>query len=150
VVVLDARARKLVARFPLQGCDGPTGIAYDPASRRLLSACANGVAVISATNGRQVARVRIGKGADGAAFDARRGVALIPAGRDGNLTIVRMRGAPAVVGQVATAVSARTMALDPVTGRAYLPSAKLMPAAANERPQPVPGSFRVIVVEPAR
>src|SRR5207244_569471 len=30
VAVLDTKTRKLLSRFPLAGCDGPTGIAYDP------------------------------------------------------------------------------------------------------------------------
>ncbi len=148
VAVVDTRARKLVTRFALQGCDGPTGIAYDPASRELLSACANGIAVVSTTDGRQVARLPIGKGADGAAFDAQRKIALVPAGRDGNLTLIRLGASPAVVGQIATAVSARTIALDPSTGRAYLPSATLAAPVGNERPKPVPGTFGVLVVAP--
>jgi len=148
VAVLDTRQRRVIARFALQGCDGPTGIAYDPASREVLSACANGFAIVSDPNGRQIARLPIGKGADGAAFDVKRHIALVPAGRDGNLTLIRLQPVPQVVGQVATAVSARTIALDPVTGRAYLPSATLAPAVGNERPKPVPGSFRVLVVAP--
>ncbi|MFL6760812.1 MAG: YncE family protein [Sphingomonas sp.] len=148
VAVINTRTRRVEARFPLQGCDGPTGIAYDPASNEVLSACANGVAIVSAPDGREVARLPIGKGADGAAFDARRHIALVPAGRDGNLTLIRLQPVPKVVGQVATAVSARTIALDPVTGRAYLPSAKLAPPVGNERPKPVPGTFRVLVVAP--
>src|SRR3954454_2745372 len=60
VAVLDTYKRRVVTRFPLQGCDGPTGIAYDPASREVLSACANGVAIVSAPNGRQIARLSIG------------------------------------------------------------------------------------------
>jgi YVTN family beta-propeller protein len=146
VAVINTRTRRVEARFPLQGCDGPTGIAYDPASNEVLSACANGVAIVSAPDGRQVARLPIGKGADGAAFDARRHIALVPAGRDGNLTLIRLQPVPKVVGQIATAVSARTIALDPLTGRAYLPSAKLAPPVGNERPKPVPGTFRVLVV----
>ena len=138
----------MVARFPLAGCDGPTGIAYDPTAGAIVSACANGVAIVSAPDGRQIARLTIGKGADGAAFDPKRHLVLIPAGRDGNLSIIRLQPAPAVVEQVATAVSARTIGLDPVTGRAYLPSAALAPAVGNERPKPVPGTFRVLVVAP--
>ena len=149
VAVIDTRNRKLVSRFKLQGCDGPTGIAYDPAAREIVSACGeNAVAIVSAPDGRQIARLPIGKGADGAAFDAKRGLALVPGGRDGNITLIRMGAAPKVVGQVATAVSARTIAVDPASGRAYLPSAKLAPAPAGERPKPVPGSFRVLVVAP--
>jgi YVTN family beta-propeller protein len=149
VAVIDTKARKLITRFPLKGCDGPTGIAYDPDSGEILSACGeNALAIVSAPDGRQIARLPIGKGADGAAFDAKRHVALVPAGRDGNITLIKLGAAPKVVGQIATAISARTIALDPDTGRAYLPSAKLAPPVGNERPKPVPGTFRVLVVEP--
>lgn len=148
VVVLDTIRRRVATRFALDGCDGPTGIAYDPSTRSIVSACANGVAVVSAPNGRQIARLAIGKGADGAAFDARRHLALIPAGKDGNLTIISLQPVPKIIGNVATAVSARTIALDPLTGRAYLPSATLAPAPAGERPKAVPGSFKVLVVAP--
>jgi YVTN family beta-propeller protein len=149
VAVIDTRARKVVARFPLSGCEGPTGIAYDPGSREVVSACGeNAVAIVSTADGRQIARLPIGKGADGAAIDPKRHLALIPAGRDGNITLIRLGAKPAVVGQIATAVSARTIAVDPVTGHAYLPSAQLAPAVGNERPKPIPGTFRVLVIAP--
>lgn len=147
VAVLDTRARKLVRRFPLDGCDGPTGIAVDRQPNEILSACGgNAVAIVSAPDGRQIAKLPIGKGADGAAYDPVHRLALVPGGRDGNLTVIRLGAKPAVVGQVETAVSARTIAVDPSTGRAYLPSATLAPAPAGERPKAVPGSFRVLVV----
>jgi YVTN family beta-propeller protein len=148
VVVLDTRNRKLKSRFPLQGCDGPTGIAYDPASRELLSACANGVAVVSASDGHQIVLLPIGKGADGAVFDSKRHLALVPSGREGKVTLIRLEPVPKVVGEVATAVSARTIALDPSTGRVYLPSATMAPTVAGERPKPLPGTFRVLVLAP--
>jgi YVTN family beta-propeller protein len=146
VAVLDTRSRKLLSRFPLAGCDGPTGIAY--AAGEIVSACANGVAVVSSPTGKPIARLTIGKGADGAAYDAKRHLVLIPGGRDGNLSIIRLRPSPKVVEQIPTAVSARTIALDPANGRAYLPSATLAPAVGKERPKVVPGTFRVLVVAP--
>jgi hypothetical protein len=149
LVVLDTKARKVISRYALKGCDGPTGIAYDAASREILSACGgNAVAVISTPSGQQIARLPIGKGADGAAFDPKRRTVLIPAGRDGNLTVIRLGKHPTVIDTVMTAPSARTIALDASTGRAYLPSARLSPAVGNARPKPVPGTFRVIVVGP--
>ena len=149
VAVLDTRARKLVSRFPLEGCDGPTGIAVDGRDKEVVSACGgSAVAIVSSPDGRQIASLPIGKGADGAAFDPLHHVALVPAGRDGNLTVIRLGPKPAVVGRLPTAVSARTIAVDPSTGRAYLPSATLAPAAAGERPKAVPGSFQVLVVGP--
>src|SRR5690348_13993792 len=46
VAVIDTRARKVVSRFPLRGCEGPTGIAYDAAASEVLSACGeNAVAI---------------------------------------------------------------------------------------------------------
>lgn len=90
VVVLDTRRHRVSRRFALAGCEGPTGIAFDPASREVVSACGNGVAVVSTTEGRQVTSLPIGRGADGAEFDATRHLALIPAGRDGTLTLPRL------------------------------------------------------------
>lgn len=148
VAVLDTRSRRLVSRFALKGCDGPTGIALDPDASELVSACGNGVAIVSSPEGRQIASLPIGKGADGAAYDPTRHLVLIPAGRDGNLTILRLRPSPRIVEQIPTAVSARTIALDPTNGRAYLPSADLAPAPAGERPKTVPGTFRVLVIAP--
>lgn len=149
VAVIDTRVRKVVRRFPLQGCDGPSGIALDRKANQIISACGgNAVAIVSSPDGKQVASLPIGRGADGAAFDPVHDLALIPGGRDGTLTIVRLGPKPSVVATVKTAVSARTIAVDPSTGRAYLPSATLAPAPAGQRPQAVPGSFRVLVVAP--
>ncbi len=148
VAVLDTRARKLLGRFPLKGCDGPTGIAFDPRSQEIVSACGNGVAIVSSPGGKEVASLPIGKGADGAAFDPVHHLALVPAGRDGNVTILRLGAKPAVVGTVTTAVSARTIAVDESTGRAYLPAADYSPAPAGQRPKAVPGTFRALVIAP--
>jgi YVTN family beta-propeller protein len=148
VAVIDTRTDRLVRRFPLAGCDGPTGIAYAPEARRLISACANGAAIVSDIHGRKIAVLAIGPRPDGAVYDSRRHVALIPSGGDGTLTVIRMAGTPAVVGKVATGQGARTAALDPATGRIYLPSAQYLPAGGSERPKMVPGSFRLLVVAP--
>lgn len=149
VAVIDTRQRKLIAREPLPGCDGPTGIIYDPATKQTVSACANGLAVVLSSTGKPVASLTIGKRPDGAAFDAKRHVALIPSGADGNVSVVELSPTPRVVATVPTAKSARTIALDPSTGRAYLPAADLQPPVGNERPKPVPGTFRILVLAPS-
>jgi YVTN family beta-propeller protein len=149
VAVIDTRTRKLLRREPLPGCDGPSGIAFDPATKETLSACSNGVAVILSATGKPVASLTIGKRPDGAAFDERRHVALVPSGADGTLSIIELSPKPRVVATVQTAKSARTIALDPSTGRAYLPATDLLPPVGNERPKAVPGSFRIIVVAPS-
>ena len=149
LAVIDTRSRKLIRREPLPGCDGPTGILYDPATKETLSACANGVAVVLSATGKLVATLTIGKRPDGAAFDPKRHVALVPSGADGTLSVIRLSPTPRVVATVPTAKSARTIALDPSTGPAYLPAADLQPPVGNERPKAVPGTFRILVVAPS-
>ena len=149
VAVIDTHKHSVIAREALAGCDGPTGIVYLPAVRETMSACANGVADILSANGRPVASILIGQHPDGAAYDARRNTVLIPSGSEGALYVINVSGAPRVIQKVPTARSARTIALDPVTGRAYLPAADLLPAAGSQRPQPRPGTFRILVVSPS-
>ena len=149
VAVIDTKARKLLRREPLPGCDGPTGIVYDPATRETVSACANGVAVVLSESGRPVASLTIGKRTDGAAFDERRHVALVPSGADGTLSVIQLSPSPRVLATIPTAKSARTIALDPSTGRGYLPAVDQQPPVGNERPKAIPGTFRILVVAPS-
>ena len=82
-------------------------------------------------------------------IDVKRHMVLVPSGAEGTLSVIQLAPVPKVVATVPTAKSARTIALDPATGRAYLPAADLMPAVGNERPKPVPGTFRILVVAPS-
>ena len=91
----------------------------------------------------------IGPGPDGALFDRRRHVALIPSGGDGTLAVIELRGRPSIVSIIPTARGARTAALDEETGRIYLSAAEYLPAVGKERPKMVPGSYHLIVLEPA-
>jgi DNA-binding beta-propeller fold protein YncE len=150
VAVVDTRTRRVLRHQPLPGCDGPTGIVYDPATRETLSACANGVADVLSAAGKPVASLTIGKRPDGAAIDVKRHVVLVPSGADGTLSIIQLSPTAKAIGTVQTAKSARTIALDPSTGRAYLPAVDLQPAVGNERPKAIPGTFRIIVVAPPR
>ena len=149
VAVIDTRSRKLIRREALPGCDGPTGIVYDPATRETLSACANGVVVVLSASGKPVASLPIGKRPDGAAFDPRRHLALVPSGADGTLSVIQLSPSPRVLATIPTAKSARTIALDPSTGRGYLPAVDQQPPVGNERPKAIPGTFRILVVAPS-
>lgn len=153
--VIDSSAGKLLAKRPLPECEAPTGLALDVAHERLFSACANEVmAVTDARSGKLVARVPIGKGPDGAAFDSARGLLFSPNGKDGTLTVIHEDDPDhySVIANVATQKSARTMALDEKTHRVYLVAAEFGPAPepSTEQPHPRPpvidGSFKVLVV----
>ena len=149
VAVIDTRTRKLVSRFALAGCEGPTGIAYAPEAKLLISACGNGKAIVSTREGVQRASLSIGTGPDGALYDGKRHVALIPSGGDGTLAVIDVRGTPRVVDRIVTARGARTAALDEATGRVYLSAVDYLPAVGKDRPRMVPGSYRILVLAPA-
>jgi DNA-binding beta-propeller fold protein YncE len=97
--------------------------------------------------GKVVATAPIGTGVDGVAFDAGRQLAFSANGRDGNVTVVSTKDAK-VVATIATALGARTIAIDPKTHKLYLPTAKFTPPEkAGERPKIVPGSFELIELD---
>lgn len=147
IAVLDLTARKVTARWALPGCDGPSGLAYDPQDKLLIAACDGATAVVRASDGKVVAMLPTGKGADGAVYDPKRRLAFIPAGRDGTLSVIGFAGGkPQVLETVPTQKGARTIALDERTGRLYLPSATYVVSAQTGRPTPVAGTAQVIVV----
>jgi DNA-binding beta-propeller fold protein YncE len=131
-------------------------MAIDREHHRLFSGCRSGVMAISdITNGSVVATVPIGAGTDGAAFDPASHDAFA-SNADGTLTIIHQDTPDAyhVLQTLSTAPGARNMGLDPMTHRVFVVSAKMGPAPAEatadnarRRPQVIPGSFVVMVVE---
>jgi DNA-binding beta-propeller fold protein YncE len=110
--------------------------------------------MLDSRTGKVIASVPIGRGVDAARFDPGTGLAFASNG-EGTLTVVHQDSPDrlTVVATVPTARSARTMTLDPTTHRVYLSAAdyQTSPAdtgAARQRPRPVPGSFRVLVLGP--
>jgi DNA-binding beta-propeller fold protein YncE len=148
VAVLDISGRKVTARYPLPGCDEPSGLALDAADHVLLSVCANGKAVAtSATDGHVVATLAIGSHPDAVIFDEKNKRFLVPCGGDGVLSVVNVTDGHLAAGEaVPTAKGARTGAIDPATGKVYLPTADFQPAKAGERPAAIPGTFRLLVL----
>jgi DNA-binding beta-propeller fold protein YncE len=147
IVVIDIAGKTALAHYPLAGCDGPTGLAYDAADKQLIAACDGATVVVDATSGKIVATLATGKGADGVAFDPKQKLAFVPAGQAGTLSVVSIgKGKASIVDVVKTQVSARTIGLDLRDGRVYLPAAEYGPRPATGRPPMIPGSFKILVV----
>ncbi len=147
IVEIDAAKATVTKKFPLTGCEGPSGMAIDTKARRLFSVCGNRVMAISDPDkGTVVATVPIGAGPDGVVFDPGTGYAMSSNG-DGTLTIVQqMGGKYDVVDNIATERGARTIALDEKTHRVYLPTAAFGAATGGGRAAALPDSFKVLVV----
>jgi DNA-binding beta-propeller fold protein YncE len=147
IAEVDIPGRKVLAHWALEGCDGPTGLAYDAADKQLIAACDGATALVDAKSGKVLQTLATGKGADGIAFDAKQKLAFVPAGRAGTLSVLSVAaGKASVVDTVPTQISARTITIDERTGRLYLPAAKFAPPAGGGRPAMTPGTFEILVV----
>jgi len=147
VVEIDAAKATMTKKYSLSPCDGPSGLAIDTKSRRLMSVCSNRVMAISDPDaGKVVATPAIGAGSDGAAFDPGTGYAFSSNG-DGTLTIVQQAGGKwEVLENIATERGARTIAVDEKTHKVYLPTAKTAPSQSGGRATFLPNTFKVLVV----
>jgi DNA-binding beta-propeller fold protein YncE len=125
-------------------------------THRLFSSCINSVLVVVDTdNGSTVATVPIGKGSDAVAFDPKRKLILSSNGIDGTLSVIQEKDANTFVplASVNTTKTARTMTIDPGTGRLYLVAADIdthAPPNPNGRPRLVSGSAKLIIVDPTK
>lgn len=154
LVGFDANQVKETHRWPLAGCDEPSGLAMDQKNRRLFVGCDNKVmAVVDADSGKVLAKLPIGGGVDATAFDAETGLAFASCG-EGLLTVVREESADkfSIAETVNTQKGARTMAVDDKTHKVYTVTAQFgpppAPTAAQPHPRPsiLPDSFVVLVL----
>jgi YVTN family beta-propeller protein len=154
VLVIDARSNKVTARWPIPTCVSPHGVAYDAAGRRLFASCANAqMVVLNADTGAVVATVPIGRGTDSAAWDPKRKLAFSSNGLDGTISVIAQTGPDsyAALAPIPTALSGRTMAIDPASGRLYVAALDVTPAATpGARPTPKPGTLHLLFLDPAK
>jgi len=153
-VEIDANTYKVLNRWKLTGGEEPSGLAMDRATDRLFIGCGGNqkMIVLDATNGNIVATFPIGR-CDGTAFDPGLKLAYSSNG-EGTITVVRELSADKfeLVENITTEPGARTIGVDVVTHKIYLPTAQMKPAAAattdnpRPRPQQIPGTFHVVVV----
>src|SRR5262245_46521622 len=87
IQVIDVKSMKVLASWPVAPCDGPTGIAFDRASNRIISGCSNTSVVVDPSNGKVVATIANGAGVDALGWDPSTKLVYIPAGRAGNVTV---------------------------------------------------------------
>jgi hypothetical protein len=137
-------------------CGQPSSMDMDRSHNRVFIGCRSGLfAAVNGTTGQIVATQPIGLGADALEFDPKTGLVYVSTGNgDGALSIFHEESPDeyALVANVKTLPGARTMALDPQSGRVFLPVADLgpLPVATEENPRPraptIPGTFSVLVV----
>jgi DNA-binding beta-propeller fold protein YncE len=125
VVAIDSKQLKITGRWSISPGESPTGLAIDPARRRLFVGCGNKkMIILDADQGKVLSEMAVGSGVDGAAFDPELKLAVTANGRDGTLTAVGElpEGGFIVVQTLPTVKGARTVANDPKTHRFFLPA----------------------------
>jgi YVTN family beta-propeller protein len=151
---IDAKGAKVVSKWPLTGCEEPSGLAIDEKHHRLFAGCHNKVmAIVNAETGKVVTTVPIGEGVDANAFDPGTELAFSSNG-DGTLTVVHEDSPDkfTVVQNAQTQRGARTMAVDNKNHEVFLVTAEFdeqPPAEGQTRPRRTmkPGSFTLLVME---
>jgi hypothetical protein len=149
VAVVDLKARKVLAHWPVAPGGSPVGLSIDTAKRRLFIGCRKPqkLIVMSTDDGKVLADLPIGAGVDATKFDGRQAFASC---RDGKLSVAgeSASGKFEIVQTVTTAVGAKTMDVDPETHKVYLPTAEFeeQKPGATGRPVAKPGSFMIVVV----
>jgi DNA-binding beta-propeller fold protein YncE len=156
IIAIDAKIMKVVATYPLAPHTQPAGTTMDPQTRRIFVACrSKSFLILDADTGKMVATFPIGERNDAAKFDPGTQLAFASNG-DGTLAVVHEDSPDqfTLAQTVKTEYGARTMAVDTKTHRVFMPSADWGPAPTpgSDTPNPrrpmVPGSFRVLVLEP--
>jgi DNA-binding beta-propeller fold protein YncE len=149
IVAIDTKTFKVLNHWSIAPGEGPTGLAYDPKTKRLFAGCEKLLMVIDATTGKVVDKITIGDGCDGVTFDAET-KNIYTSNGEGTMTVIHEDNANkfTIVENVPTKKSARTIALDNQTHLLYLPAAEFEPQdpAIKTRPKMKPGTFQVLVL----
>jgi DNA-binding beta-propeller fold protein YncE len=157
IIRVDTATNQVDGHWPIPNCTSPHGLALDPEAHRLFSSCTNNVLVIvDADTGTTIATLPIGARSDAAAFDPKRKL-IFSSNGDGSLSVISEKDANTfvTVASVATLRSARTMAVDPVSGRLYVVAADTTvnpsadPSDLRHRYVVTPGSAKLLFLDPA-
>lgn len=149
VAVVDLKARKVIARWPVAPGGHPVGLSIDRKNHRLFVGCRNPqkLVVMSTADGKVLADVPIGAGVDATRFHSGQAFASC---RDGSLTVAGDKdGKFDVLQVVKTPAGARTMDIDGATNTIYLPTAEFAPPAPGadaRRPAVKPDTFMIVEV----
>ncbi len=150
IAVVDLATFSVIKKWPLKPGEGPSGLAIDPITKRLFSSCDQLLVVVNTDNGTIVDKLLIGAGCDGVVFDE---VAknIYTSNGEGTMTVVHEDNADkfAVVQNMATKKGARTIAIDPLTHKLYLPTADFDHNEKDQkgRAKMIAGTFQVLVFE---
>jgi hypothetical protein len=164
VAVVDEKALKTTAHYPLGDVGRCNGLAIDAKNDVLFAACAQGrtpgqppapvMVILSAKDGRVLTTLPLAGSSDGAVFNPRT-MEAFSSHSNGTLTVVKENSPTSFVVEqnLETMNGARTLSLDPSTGRIFVMSVERGPApppppggGRGGQAPAVPGSFTILMI----
>jgi YVTN family beta-propeller protein len=147
IAVIDAANKKVKTKWPLEGCEGPSGLALDEKGNSLFATCDKKLTVVDTHSGKVTQQLPIGDDCDGVYFDESTGYGFASSG-EGKMTIFHKdSGKYAVAQELETMPGSKTLGLDSKTHQVYLPSAKFTgDPTAHPRPAVVDGTIQILVI----
>jgi DNA-binding beta-propeller fold protein YncE len=157
VCMINVKTWKVEQTWSISPGEGPSGLALDNENHRLFSATDKLMVVLDAETGKVITTLPTGDRVDGAGFDPGLKRAYSSCG-EGFLTVVQEENKNSfkVLANVPTQAGAKTISVSSKTHRIYLSTAEFGPTPEktvdNPRPRPLvkPGTFTVLVIEPAK
>lgn len=146
VAVVDLKARKVLAHWPVAPGGSPVGLSIDREKDRLFIGCRKPqkLLVMSTADGKVVGDLPIAAGVDATRWDGHQAFAST---REGKLSVVEEKGGNwETVQTVTTGLGTKTMDIDNEAHKIYLPTAEFEEGKPGARPVTKPGSFMIVVV----
>src|SRR5215510_477138 len=164
VAVVDEKTMKTTAHHPLGDTGRCNGLALDVTNGILFAACAQGrtagqppqpvMVILSAKDGKIITTLPLAGSSDGAAFNPRT-MEAFSSHSNGTLTVIKEKSPTSfeVEQTLQTMNGARTLTLDPSTGRIYVMSVERGPAppapaggGRGGQAPVIPGSFTILMI----
>jgi DNA-binding beta-propeller fold protein YncE len=148
VVAFDSRTLQAKSHWPVAPAGSPVSMAMDRKNRRLFIGARNPamLVVMNADSGQVLQTFPISGGVDAAVYDPETARVFVST-RDGYIHIFHQDSPDKLseAGQVKTEVGAKTMGYDPKTQNLITDTSDFGAPTAKGRPNPIPGTFRVLV-----
>jgi len=146
VAVVDLRARKVLAHWPVAPGGSPVGLSIDTEKQRLFVGCRKPqkMIVMSTSDGKVMADIPIAAGVDATRWDGHQAFAST---REGKLSVAEEKGGTwKTVQTVTTGPGTKTMDIDNAAHKIYLPTAEFEEVKQGARPVAKPGTFMIVLV----
>ncbi|MGE8511728.1 MAG: YncE family protein [Chryseobacterium culicis] len=149
IVVIDAKTFTILYHWGLDKEEEPSGLAIDLKTSRLFSTCDKMLVILDSNTGKIVKKLPIGEGCDGVVFDTKTNMIYTSNG-EGNISVIREENAYQYTSfpNIETKKGARTIALNRMTHRLYLPTADFSTTEKDSRGRAkiLQGTFKILEV----